>query len=279
MPRRASSRRLTLIAVALVVLLVGAGLLIWNATRGPNGPPKATGKPCRVRNYGLDLEQARNATTIAAVGKRLGLPDHAVSIALATAYLESGLHNLAGGDRDSLGLFQQRPSQGWGTPAQIMTPHYAAAAFYRRLARVPGWEVIPVTQAAQKVQRSALPNGYAQFEPAGRAIAEALTGEVPAGFTCRASFRAGPPAVGLQEAMTTELGVSSLSVPLAAPKGWTVSSWLVGHAVDFKIAAVSFGGQRWAASTGAWAPDPGAAADAADQVQIAVSATGVHAAS
>jgi hypothetical protein len=275
MPRRASSRRLTFIAIALVVLLVGAGVLIFEATRGPSGPPKAAGKPCRVRNYGLDTEQARNATTIAAVGKRLGLPDHAVSIALATAYLESGLHNIDYGDRDSLGLFQQRPSQGWGTPAQIMTPHYAAAAFYRRLARVPGWDVIPVTQAAQKVQRSALPEGYAQFEPAARAIAEALTGEVPAGFTCRVSFPAGPPAVGLQEAMTTEVGLSSLSVPLAPARGWTVALWLVGHAPDFKLSAVSFGGQRWSASTGAWTPDP----TASDQVEVAVSALGVKASS
>src|SRR5437868_14302602 len=162
---RRRSKRLTLIAVILVVALLGAGVLVWVATRGPKGPPKAAGKPCRVRNYGLDLDQARNATTIAAVGKRLGLPDHAVSIALATAYLESGLHNLNHGDRDSLGLFQQRPSQGWGTPAQILTPHYAAAAFYQHLARVPRWQVLPVTQAAQKVQRSALPNGYSLFEP------------------------------------------------------------------------------------------------------------------
>jgi hypothetical protein len=269
--RRRSHTRLILVAVALVLLLVGAGVVIWLATRGPSGPPKAAGKPCRVRNYGLDLAQARNATTIAAVGKRLGLPDHAVSIALATAYLESGLHNISYGDRDSLGLFQQRPSQGWGTPAQIMTPHYAAAAFYQHLARVPGWQAMPVTQAAQKVQRSALPGGYAQFEPAARAIAEALTGEVPVGFTCRVSFRPGPPAVGLQEALATEVGLSSLSEPLAAPKGWTVSSWLIAHAADFKIAAVSFGGQKWSASTGAWALDP----TAGNQVQLSVSATGV----
>src|SRR4051795_668177 len=223
MPRRAS-KRLIVVAIALVVLLVGAGLLIWNATRGPSGPPKAAGKPCKVSIYGLDLEQARNATTIAAVGKRMGLPDHAVSIALATAYLESGLHNIDYGDRDSLGLFQQRPSQGWGTPAQIMTPHYAAAAFFQHLAKVPGWQVIPVTAAAQRVQRSALPGGYAQFEPAGRKIAEALTGEVPAGFACKVSFTPGAPAVGLQEALATEVGLTSLSQPLAAPKGWIVSS-------------------------------------------------------
>src|SRR5437868_9736422 len=188
MPRRASSKRLPLIAVALVVLLIGAGLLIWDATRGPSGPPKAAGKPCRVQNYGLDIAQARNATTIAAVGKRLSMPDHAVSIALATAYLESGLHNLAHGDRDSLGLFQQRPSQGWGTPAQIMTPHYAAAAFYQHLTKVPGWQALAVTDAAQRVQRSALPHGYAQFEPEGRALAIATTGEVAAGLSCRAAI-------------------------------------------------------------------------------------------
>src|SRR5438309_10017681 len=229
MRRRHASKRLTVVAIALVVALIGAGVLIWAATRGPSGPPKAAGKPCKVGRYGLDLAQARNATTIAAVGKRLGMPDHAVSIALATAYLESGLHNINYGDRDSLGLFQQRPSQGWGTPAQIMTPHYAAAAFYQHLARVPGWQTMPVTQAAQKVQRSALPGGYAQFEPAARAIAEALTGEVPAGFTCRVTFPPGAPAVGLQEAMATELGLSSLSAPLAPARGWTVGSWLVGH--------------------------------------------------
>ncbi|MBV9412440.1 MAG: hypothetical protein JO148_12640 [Acidimicrobiia bacterium] len=270
--RRRASTRLQIVAAVFVVALVAGGLLIWAATRGGGGPPKATGKPCRVRDYGLDLEQARNATTIAAVGKRLGMPDHAVSIALATAYLESGLHNIDYGDRDSLGLFQQRPSQGWGTPAQIMMPHYAAANFYRHLARVPGWEVIPVTEAAQRVQRSALPDGYAQFEPAARAIAEALTGEVPAGFTCRVSFPPGAPPAGLQQAMTTELGLASLSAPLPAAQGWTVSSWLIGHAATFKIASVSFGGQTWMASRGTWAPDPAAG----DIVGLTVSATGVR---
>ncbi len=261
------NKRLAVVATVFVVLLVGAGLLIWDATRG-TGPPKAAGKPCRVRGYGLDLDQARNATTIAAVGKRLGMPDHAVTIALATAYLESGMHNLSYGDRDSLGLFQQRPSQGWGTPAQIMTPHYAAAAFYRRLARVPGWEVMAVTEAAQRVQRSALPNGYAEFEDEGRVLAEALTGEVPAGFTCRVTFPAGAPAVGLQQALATETGLSTLSVSLPPGRGWTVSSWLIGHAPQFKIASVSYLGQRWTAPTGAWSPDP----TAGDQIQMTVTA-------
>ena len=83
--------------------------------------------------YTLDIDQAANSTTIAAVGKRLGLPDHAVTVALAAALQESRLHNLPYGDRDSLGLFQQRPSQGWGTATEILTPSYAAAAFFRAL--------------------------------------------------------------------------------------------------------------------------------------------------
>ena len=82
--------------------------------------------------------------------------------ALAAAFQESGLHNLSHGDRDSLGLFQQRPSQGWGTPSQIMDPGYAAGAFYHRLAQVTGWQTTSVTDAAQQVQRSAAPDAYAQ---------------------------------------------------------------------------------------------------------------------
>ena len=268
--RRRTHTRLIVVAAVLVVALGGLGVLIRNALQGGGTP--AAGPPCHVQAYGLDLEQAANATTIAAVGKKMGLPDHAVSIALATAYLESGLHNLTHGDRDSLGLFQQRPSQGWGTAAQVLTPHYAAAAFYQRLARVPGWEVIPVTDAAQRVQRSALPNGYAQFEPKARALAEALTGEVAAGFTCRVSFAPGVPATALQQAMATELGLASLSVSLPPPRGWTVASWLVGHAATFKIAAVDYDGLRWTAASGRWQSEVTAAGT---EVQGELTATGV----
>ena len=264
------NKRLVAVGSILVVALVGSGLLIWTAVRGGGGS-KAVGPPCHVGIYGLDLEQADHAATIAAVGKRMNLPDRAVSIALATAYLESGLHNLTHGDRDSLGLFQQRPSQGWGTPTQILTPHLAAAAFYRRLARVPGWQVIPVTQAAQQVQRSAVPNGYAQFEPEARTLAAALVGEDPAAFACRVKIAKGVPGVGLENAMAQELGIRSLADPLPSARGWTVSSWLVAHAATYKIASVGFGGQRWTAASGAWKPDP----SAGSIVQVALTSTGV----
>src|SRR4051812_31294174 len=114
------------IAVALVAAGVVGGLSLRHHAPPPSSFPPASG----ATTYTLDVEQAANSTTIAAVGKRLGLPDHAVTVALAAALQESRLQNLAYGDRDSLGLFQQRPSQGWGTSTELVRPSYAAAAFF-----------------------------------------------------------------------------------------------------------------------------------------------------
>ena len=100
------------------------------------------------RSYALDLAQAANAATIAAVGKRDGIEDHGVTVALAAALQESKLHNVAAGDRDSVGLFQQRPSQGWGTAEQISDPRYAARRFYSALLKIKGWDALRVTEAA-----------------------------------------------------------------------------------------------------------------------------------
>ena len=185
------------VVVALVAATVGVAVLAHHPTAVPPGCRVASG----ATHYTLGFEQAANATTIAAVGKRLGLPDHAVTIALATALAESGLRNLDHGDRDSLGLFQQRPSQGWGTPTQVMTPSYAAAAFFDHLAHVESWQSLPVTVAAQSVQHSATPGAYAGFEHEARALAIALTGEIPAGLTCDASHTNSQPAVSLDQTM------------------------------------------------------------------------------
>ena len=121
----------------------------------------------------MSIEQAENASIIAAVAERRGLPARAISIAIATAYQESKLRNLDGGDRDSLGIFQQRPSQGWGTPEQIMDPYYATNAFYDALVKIDGYETMEITEAAQTVQRSAFPDAYADHEQDGRTIASA----------------------------------------------------------------------------------------------------------
>jgi hypothetical protein len=145
----------------------------WDTEAAP--PPTATGL-CAVPGSALVLtaEQATNAATIAAVAHRRGLPEHAVVIALATAQQESRLRNLPYGDRDSLGLFQQRPSQGWGTPAQVQTPEYAAGKFFDHLVRVRGWQTMRLTDAAQRVQRSGWPEAYQKWGAMAVAVTTAL---------------------------------------------------------------------------------------------------------
>lgn len=110
--------------------------------------------------------QTRNAATITSVARTRELPPRAAVIAVATASQESSLHNLRHGDRDSVGLFQQRPSQGWGTADQLTDPVYASSAFYDALVDVPDWQTRPLTEVAQSVQRSALPSAYAEWEQA-----------------------------------------------------------------------------------------------------------------
>ncbi|MFD8004740.1 heavy metal transporter [Streptomyces mirabilis] len=178
--------RLFRFGAAVVVMLALAGYLAVQYLTGGTGAPR-----CRVvsgksdgASYEFTPEQAVNAATISAVGTTRGLPERAVAIALATALQESGLRNIQHGDRDSLGLFQQRPSQGWGTTKQIMDPTYAAGIFYEHLAKVPGYTRLPLTVAAQRVQRSGYPQAYAKHEPDATLLAAALTGRAAATLTC-----------------------------------------------------------------------------------------------
>lgn len=127
----------------------------------------------RYGGTNLSAAQMANAAAIIKVGIAMGIPVKGLVIAIATALQESTLKNIRYGDRDSVGLFQQRPSQGWGTIAQIMDPQYAARKFFEALLKVRGWESMAVTVAAQKVQRSAFPNAYAKWEDEARAIVAA----------------------------------------------------------------------------------------------------------
>ena len=127
---------------------------------------------------GLGSAQLANAQIIAEVGVSMGVPMPGETIAIATALQESDLENLDYGDRDSLGLFQQRPSQGWGTPAEIMTPSYAARQFYTQLLQVPGWRSMSTTAAAQAVQRSAFPDAYEKWSSEAAALAAEFTGNL-----------------------------------------------------------------------------------------------------
>jgi hypothetical protein len=137
------------------------------------------------RTVTLEPEQAENAALITSVAVSRGMPARAATIALATAYQESKLYNLESGDRDSLGLFQQRPSQGWGSQDEILDPYHATNAFYDELAKLDGYQGMRVTVAAQRVQRSAFPEAYADHEADARVLASALSGNSPHAFSCR----------------------------------------------------------------------------------------------
>ena len=135
----------------------------------------------------LSDDQKQNARTIIGVGKGAGVPEYGWVIALATSMQESTLLNIDYGDRDSLGLFQQRPSQGWGTEAEILDPVKASKAFYGVATHTPnpglldisGWQSMSVTQAAQAVQRSCCPDAYAKWESLARDIVAHESGAPP----------------------------------------------------------------------------------------------------
>ncbi len=182
---RMTKRWVVVIAALVVVALAGGAA--WYAVRtGAGALPDPEQCTATVDDYtvALSKEQAENASIIAAVAERRDLPARAISIAIATAYQESKLVNLDGGDRDSLGLFQQRPSQGWGKPSEIMDPYYATNSFYDALVKIDGYQEMAITEAAQKVQRSAFPEAYADHEQDGRTIASAMSGYSDAAFSC-----------------------------------------------------------------------------------------------
>jgi hypothetical protein len=226
--------------------------------------------------WALDPDQAQNAALIAATGVQRGLPARAVTIALATALQESRLINVTYGDRDSLGLFQQRPSQGWGTAEQVQDPVYSTGKFYDGLVTVDGYEDLPITQAAQAVQRSGFPEAYAQHEGRARAWASALSGWSPATLTCRLhqpdTAAASADAVvarvqrdlGALPATVTPLpeGGATVDVDTSALGGdadrarldWAVAQWAVSVAQPTQLIGVEVADRAWHRTDGTWAP-------------------------
>ena len=224
------------------------------------------------RTVTLTPEQAENAALITAVSVSRGLPAHAATIALATAYQESKLYNLESGDRDSAGLFQQRPSQGWGSRAQVMDPYYATNAFYDALENVEGYEDMRVTEAAQEVQRSGFPEAYADHEADARVLASALTGYSPHAFTCRIEESPGTASGRLTDAgltkradvvrrevgdlfgeppsrSTTDDGRSLAVTPTDTVHGWAMAQYLVAMAERLSIKSVAFDDRVWTAGS------------------------------
>ena len=160
-------RKIIGLVVAIVAVCAGVPLLGAAAIFGGGGancapgatPVSAPPSPGQLPTVdGWDAEQVSQAGIIVSVGNSKGVPPWGWVVAVATAMQESSLRNLPGGDRDSIGLFQQRPSQGWGTPEQLADPAYQAGKFFDKLLTVEGWQQMPLTDAAQEVQRSAAPS-------------------------------------------------------------------------------------------------------------------------
>jgi murein DD-endopeptidase MepM/ murein hydrolase activator NlpD len=191
LPKKRIALTAALASVLVLLLCGGLGMVVvgglLNAQAGPYAAMIGCGSGDLIdvgaeqpRVGGLDSEQMRNGAIIVQVGQRMPIPPRAWVIAVATALQESHLrnHGYLGtrNDHDSLGLFQQRPSQGWGTPQQVMDPAYASRKFYERLRKVRGWETMRLTDAAQAVQRSAFPDAYQKWESLAAETVNALTG-------------------------------------------------------------------------------------------------------
>lgn len=213
----------------------------------------------------LDGEQAAIAATIAGVARQQRMPAHAVEVAYAAALQESKLHNLHYGDLDSVGVFQQRPSQGWGPARRLLDPVYASTRFFQVLATVPGYRTMPVYKAAQAVQRSADGFAYEQYQPMAAKLAAAFTGRSPHAVWCWSSGAdPGGPALGTvrhELAVTfgpveTRRSAASGDAPTMVVRtsgpalSWSVASWLVTHAAQYRIHAVRCGGYQWRSSAG-----------------------------
>jgi hypothetical protein len=253
-------------------------------------PSLPNGLPCDVRVEGdatipLSSEQMANAATISAVGIRRGIPRRGVVVALATAWQESKIENRPGGDRDSIGLFQQRPSHDWGTPEQISDPRYATNAFYDALLKVPDWQKLRVTEAAQAVQISAYPEAYEQWAARAEHLASALGGDTTGAVTCEVDgdpvTRGAEAVKALAATMRLDWGdirstsqESSISITVRNESaGWQYAHWLVAHAEDRGVQRVRYNGQEWTAKSGTWEKSGAEASGTAKQAVLADVAT------
>ncbi len=254
----------------------------------PSGTPAPPAPGCQAGSgeaaITLDTEQAAIAATIAGVAARRHLPRQAVTIALAAALQESKLHNLDYGDRDSVGIFQQRPSEGWGPAADLENPIYATTKFFAALTHVKGYTTMPVSQAAQDVQHSADGSAYDQWTQLAGQLAGYFTGQSPHGVSCwftPAAKTAKANLTGAMQRVAQTFGpsgrkavVAGVTLTRSGKKGtgssavlqvrqaqaWTVAGWLVAHAQDYGLSHVRYAGYVWKAANGSmgWqrAPTP-----------------------
>jgi hypothetical protein len=276
-PRRLKPKRRAVIATS-VLLAAAAGTYLAVRSLAPVIVPVLSGSGCSAasthQSVLLDTQQASIAATIAGVAHQESMPRQAVTIAYATAMQESKLHNLDYGTSDSVGVFQQRPSQGWGPARKLENPVYAATKFFHALKSVQGYQTMPVYQAAQAVQRSADGSAYMQYQKMAAEMAGAFTGQRDHAVYCWSTAAAPrhPNVAAITQGLASTFGQATaelarpaqhhtMLVPIGRPRlGWTVASWLVTHASTYGIHQVRFGGYQWRASAGTkgWVRDAGA---------------------
>lgn len=265
---------------AVAVLAGGGGLAVAALLERVGTEPRVVRCSAATDDVSWHLEpdQAETAALLAGRALQREMPARAVTIAVATGMQESRLRNIDYGDRDSVGLFQQRPSQGWGTVEQIMDPVYSTTAFYDALHRVDGYQDMEVTVAAQTVQRSGFPDAYAQHEGLSRAWASALTGHSAAALTCTLPEAASADTEGALARLERDLGLTASAADgvlrvdastLAGPadhadrKSWAVAQWAVAVAEPFGVVGVRVADAVWDRADGTWGVateplDPGA---------------------
>jgi len=247
---------------------VATGLTLAACTGTTYHPPLLSSCEAQTSDsrFELNPDQTANAATIAAVGVRRQLPDRAVVVALATALQESKLQNLTGGDRDSIGIFQQRPSQGWGKPKQLADPRYAAGVFYDHLVQVPNWQQLSVTEAAQAVQRSAAPDEYQKWAPEAETLGTAFVGAAGGALSCSLHGKPAQRGAKARDALVAAMrldwgtslvtrsdGATGLTVPTDGQRsGWQFAHWLVAYAEQSGIEQIQYGSKRWTVSSGSW---------------------------
>jgi hypothetical protein len=254
-----------MVAAAVVVLTgVVVGFLALKSSpqlvRRPTGCVAGQGS----QSFPLSVGQAGIAATIAAVASHQNLPNRAVAIAYATALQESKLANLHYGTMDSVGVFQQRPSEGWGTAREIENPVYATGRFFAALVQVPRYRHMPIDEAAQDVQHSADGFAYEQYAGVGIDLARAFTGRQPHAVRCSYGSPVGQPRLAAARRALTgafgSLGGRVADDPAAtvdvadSREGWAVAAWLVSHAASYGISDVRYSGYEWLAtfSSGQW---------------------------
>jgi hypothetical protein len=245
------------VTLAFIVLVAaGVGAFWWLRSENLTEPVPGQQRCVATANNNsavLDLDQAHFASIIAGVSVRRGLPARAASIALATAYQETGIRNLDYGDRDSVGLFQQRPSQGWGTKKQLMDPDYAAGKFYDALVKIKNWETGDINDVAQKVQSSGHPEAYRDHEADARVLASTLTGQSPAGFSCLDRSGTSGDVKGLRQSLQLTFGnlddSADGSVMTIRADGnrraWAYAHYAVANAASFGVTTVKIANRTW----------------------------------